>query len=575
MEPPTSLSYRLRPVFKVFGVILLCVAALGLVYFMSLFGPQKVRQLPTERVETAEISAMEARSNELSATFERNIALREAQEEDFALLDEALQIEQKILALSAGHNTGAFERMERLQKTRDEHHAKHLREESLLAERAAAAASEPEEQVRQMELAWQLQDRINTDHSRSTSMNLLRAIRLKRDVEHLKSKPIHEASLAAEAASVQAQENQQWVQAVAKLEEAIALQQRLNEEFRGLPLSSPQRLGKLREQLDSLRAADLREQMLALEEQATQAQEAGEHQRLAAALDQLIRLQESVNSDFPDSRFASADVLNRLRQRRDEARSQSMAQLILDQTAQVDELLRARNTWKAAESVQLLSSQIDSFVQAFPESRLLGSELALKYRFLTAVRDDLNLLQDRLYGQLLPLPRQTHLRLLRTEVPQALYESVMLGTNPSRNRGPLLPVDSVNHDEAVEFGRRVGWLLGLPARLPTEAEFREALGRDRYARLADLSWNAENAEGHTHEIGTREPNSNGFYDLLGNVSEWLLSADIAAGREAFQAGGNIENTIDQLADVPVKIGNALGRNRFNGFRILVDTSALP
>lgn len=576
MDSSGSFRYRFRVLLRVLGIILLFVVVLGGVYTMTLFSPQRVKpaNVAVSGARAEQTAAQEKRSMELADQFKRNVILRPALEEDFALLDQALEAEATILALNSGHNTNSFLRTEELRKLRDEHRALQLNGQSVQAEQAAHAAADRESALEQITLAWELQERINRDYPRSSSVNLLRLVRLKREMDRRQAEPLNERSVAAEAAAQAAQDSEQWTVAVQQLELAIALQARLNEEYRGQHFSNPQRLNRLQEKLDSLRASDVRERMLELEAAAEQAQKAGEYQKVAASMEQLIRLQELVNRDFSNSRFASDDALKVYERRRDEARSQGMISLIRDQDATVDSLLRARNSWKAAELIGTLTTQIESFTMTFPGSTGLSEAMVLKYKFLTSVRGDISLLQDRLYGQLLPLPSETTTRMLRTEVPQALYESVMSGANPSRNREPLLPVDSVNHDEALEFARRVGWLLGLPANLPTEQQYRMGLGVDRYARLADQTWNVENALGVTHEVGTREPNRNGFYDLLGNVSEWLLSDELRSGREARQIGGSIESTVDQLADVPVQISNALGRNRHNGFRIVVDATQL-
>lgn len=561
---------------RVVGIILLFAVVLGGVYFASRFGPQRVNT--REQMVTTDVakrtSELEAKSNKLREQFEQITALRPATEEDFAVLSQALQAEEEILRINFGHNRAAFDRIERLRKMQDEHYAKALNEESEAARIAAAKATDRESTLALHRKAWELQERINHDHPRSQYANVLRGVRLKRELDQMEAEPIYQKSVAAERAAQAAQKDNDWNKAVAELETALALQVQLNEDYRSLSYRNPQRITSLEEQLDSLRASDLRSQMQLLEEKVKESTAEGNFQQLTASLEQLIRLQERINRDFPNSRFASKDILKGYLQRREEIRSRNMAELILTQSQEVDSLLRTRNAWKAAEIIASLSVQIDSFVQTFPDSTLLGDELLQKYRFLFVVRSEISPLQDKLYSDLLPLPGSDSMRMFRTEIPQELYQSVMVAANPSRNQGPLLPVDSVNHDEAMMFARRCGWLLGAPVRLPTQEEFRQALGRDRYARLIDQTWNVENAGGVTHQVGTREPNGNGFYDLLGNVSEWLLSGDLARSREAYQIGGSIENTVDQLVDVPVQITNALGRNRHNGFRIVVDTTLL-
>jgi hypothetical protein len=50
-------------------------------------------------------------------------------------------------------------------------------------------------------------------------------------------------------------------------------------------------------------------------------------------------------------------------------------------------------------------------------------------------------------------------------VPQVLF-SLVLNANPSRNAGRTRAVDSVSYVEALEFCRRLGWVLGTAVRLP-------------------------------------------------------------------------------------------------------------
>jgi hypothetical protein len=56
---------------------------------------------------------------------------------------------------------------------------------------------------------------------------------------------------------------------------------------------------------------------------------------------------------------------------------------------------------------------------------------------------------------------------------QALFALLMNG-NPSRTAGRALPVESVSHAEAVEFCRRLGWVMGAVVRLPTAEELHAA-----------------------------------------------------------------------------------------------------
>ncbi|MCQ6286484.1 MULTISPECIES: formylglycine-generating enzyme family protein [Bacillus cereus group] len=61
-------------------------------------------------------------------------------------------------------------------------------------------------------------------------------------------------------------------------------------------------------------------------------------------------------------------------------------------------------------------------------------------------------------------------------------------------------------------------------RLPSEAEWQYACKAGTtgytYGKLHDIAWYNENSNGHIHDVGEKEPNAWGLYDMLGNVWEW-------------------------------------------------------
>jgi formylglycine-generating enzyme required for sulfatase activity len=134
--------------------------------------------------------------------------------------------------------------------------------------------------------------------------------------------------------------------------------------------------------------------------------------------------------------------------------------------------------------------------------------------------------------------------MLNAEVNQLAYESVMR-SNPSRFRGPALPVEQVSWHDATEFCRRWSQREGKTFRLPTEEEWEYAcragtttpwsFGDDpiltsRYANFFDRSnhdipmrpGRSDQNDGFAH---TCDPyrfmcNAFGLCDMHGNVWEW-------------------------------------------------------
>lgn len=115
--------------------------------------------------------------------------------------------------------------------------------------------------------------------------------------------------------------------------------------------------------------------------------------------------------------------------------------------------------------------------------------------------------------------------------------------SPSVFKGNTLPVETVSWKDAITFCNLLSAKAGLNPcysvgqaediifdpqangfRLPTEAEWEYACKAGttgiRYGELDSIAWYKGNSEKATHDVGLKEPNDWGLYDMLGNVWEW-------------------------------------------------------
>ena len=108
-----------------------------------------------------------------------------------------------------------------------------------------------------------------------------------------------------------------------------------------------------------------------------------------------------------------------------------------------------------------------------------------------------------------------------TEMSQGMYQSLM-GQNPSRFQGDILPVESVSWKDAQDCIEKLKAQILAPARLPTEAEWEYACSdaelQHRHQSIKQLT------NSRTQPIASMAANKNGLYDCISNVKEWVADA---------------------------------------------------
>lgn len=120
-------------------------------------------------------------------------------------------------------------------------------------------------------------------------------------------------------------------------------------------------------------------------------------------------------------------------------------------------------------------------------------------------------------------------QICKYEVTQELWEAVM-GDNHSAFKGAQKPITNVSWSYCQEFIKKLNQITGKEFRLPTEAEWEFAArgGSEKVSEYSgsnvidEVGWYEINSRGTTHDVGKKNPNKLGLYDMSGNVNEWCL-----------------------------------------------------
>lgn len=166
------------------------------------------------------------------------------------------------------------------------------------------------------------------------------------------------------------------------------------------------------------------------------------------------------------------------------------------------------------------------------------------------------------------------------EITQAQYQAIM-GKNLSYFSGcDNCPVENVSWQEATQFCYKLSKLTNKKYRLPTEAEWEYAARGGKQSKgyqyagssnIEAVSWYGNNSRAATHEVGGKQPNELGIYDMSGNVWEWCKDAYLpkANTREFILRGGSWGN-INECCQTQHRTSQQTNyRDEFSGFRVVL------
>ena len=488
-------------------------------------------------------------------------------EEDLGELEAAVAAQERLVAL-AGLSAAETARLDSLRTRLHVYRAERLRELSLALEKAAEAdrsAGKPEAAVAKLAEALSHERMIRERWMLSNLEDNGRIARLDIRLRRMQADPLWEKGRQLERDADLALREGRLPDAEKSLAEAIELERDYAMRFRDVRGTEVDRVDRLQRKLETVRSTALKVGVEELARSAAAAEAAREWARAAELWSSASRGMEDLIARFPQSSHADRKVSVDYARRQSLALAMPEVERFRSGMEEIRSQLRKGDTAQAGVLVSALSSRLALLLQRFPEA--LSPEDADR-RQLEVVRErsgTLALVRDSFVGQLAPLPGGQGRRILRTEVPQALYVAVT-GSNPSAKRDPSLPVESISHAEAEEFARRLGWLTGLRVRLPRQEEHLAAHGDLARRVPADEAWTIDTSDGRVRPVGTSKANPAGIHDLVGNVAEWLQAE--AAGPSAVVAGGDAQSA--PAEGVPLELVGRGDASRLRGFRVVVE-----
>ena len=498
--------------------------------------------------------------------------------EELDLLDQAIEKQRRVISFRGSEIApkADLDTLEELLKRRDDEMGEFLMAQSRRFETEAEenlAGGRPSEALAQYRKARNLQEEINQQFPRSSARDPSRLHLLNNRILTLETRPLAEEADRLREEALAMVEQGRYADAIRTMDEALEKQQLLNEEYRRSRFASLARLKQFRDTWKSIQIAEDRDRVKRLIEEARIALEVEDPERALALTEEAEVLQNRVMARFPESEAAEPEILASIQRMQDTASSLPRFLEIRALREEVRQMLRDRDFEDLRNGISEWYRAVRAFRGAFPESDYLNRLRESEVTLLHDKRDNLPMLVESIYRNLLPVPGHRGRFLYRSEVPQSLYEEVM-GENPSQNVDPQLPVDSVAWTEARTFTRRLSWLLAYPVSLPTRLLFTDALGAVSGEEVSENFWSSQSTDRSTQPVRSSTPNDFGFYDLLGNVSEWLGVAGEEVPERVVAIGGSARDTPQRLLTIPEEAREPSERNRFVGFRFNVQTEGL-
>lgn len=550
-------------------------------WWLSKLGPgglsfDREEQAGEQVIEQQKFELLAAEVAKLQEQFSAVIADGEVSEQDLELLQLAIAKQREISSAGQYGDSTALAKLTSMETEYQTYAGATLLKASREAEAEAQRALDQgrgEDSLAALNKAIELQEQINTLYARGEHRSVVRVRQLQMLRDNLEAAPlakrgeelVQEAKLLISKGEADA--------AIPLLREAEQIQSTLERNYGVSRYNSRANQREVATLLVDAEASGLATRRNQLKAEADALLEAGDYALAAERLENARDVQRELIAQYPNSSEAGSTLLEELESDRQSVLSASTADSITALRSQLIEHLRSRETRSASPLAAEFFRSVEQLHANFSASRHLNPGWMLESRYLNLKREDFGTIQDAVYNRLVALPGSENTKMLSVEVSQGLYRLVM-GANPSSQQGDQLPVDSIDFSAAQEFCQRLSWILGYEVTLPSRSDFQAALGEADRALVLRTAWSSQNSDRRTHAVGTREANDAGFFDLLGNVSEWTSDRRTNDERQILVWGGSVRDTAESLTRVPSEFSSSNERSRFTGFRFVVHFTRL-
>lgn len=302
-----------------------------------------------------------------------------------------------------------------------------------------------------------------------------RLLRLEQELVRALAEPVDVQRRAAFAAAEAAKAAGRWDEALGRYREARDLQEQLNRDHPRSRFSDLAALGRIDAEIAALTADGLEARVAARWADARRLAESGDAAEAQRAFADAAEAQRKLNERFGRSRFVSMERLEQIEADVQTLKASALRRALEERAAAAGGHLRKRQVFQAQALVQEALEIAERLRAEFPRARGGDDMIGLQLSFLSQRSAELAAMQDAVYDLLAPVAGRSGTAMARTEVSQGLFAQVM-STNPSRTAGRARAVESVTHQEAAEFCRRLTWVMGWRVRLPSEEEMKSAAG---------------------------------------------------------------------------------------------------